>query len=267
MVKKIFLVPIVVFLFILFIAPSTPSYAKGYEGELLSIFSTSYQSSSEGRRHNVELASRKINGTVLKEGEVFSFNGVTGERTIENGYKSSPIIEKGEFVLGVGGGVCQVSTTLYNAVIRAGLRVITVSPHSLPVSYVPPSMDAMVSTATDFRFKNTTPYPITIKSEAKGGCLTFKIYGFKMITDGEQIIFRSETVSALPYEYEERIDKENLIPEGEDFLILKEGKSGLISRSYKDIYFSGKLISSVKIREDHYKAQKGVKLVRDESNI
>ena len=262
MVKRIVLTSIVVFLCTLFF-PHCYAEAKGYEGELLSTFSTSYENSSEGRRKNVELASSKINGVVLKEGEVFSFNFVTGERTLENGYQSSPTIEKGEFVMGVGGGVCQVSTTLYNAVIRAGLQVISVSPHSLPVSYVPPSMDAMVSTATDFRFKNTTPYPITIKSQARGGVLTFKIYGFKMVTDGESFLFRSTSVSVIPYEYEEIVDRENKIPEGQDFLILKEGKEGLISRSYKDVYFSGKLIASIKIREDYYKPQKGIKLVRE----
>ncbi len=230
--------------------------------ELLATYSTDYSRSSEGRKENVRLATAKINGTIVRDGEVFSFNEVVGERTIENGYKESPVIEKGEYVIGIGGGVCQVSTTLYNAILRAGLRILKVSPHSLPVGYVPPSMDAMVSSATDFRFFNDSPYPITIKGEAKGGKLTFLIYGFKMITDGEEIKYTSKVVNNLPATYEEVFDEEAVLQEGEEFKILKRAKDGLVSECYKEVYYRGELVRKEIVRRDRYNPEQGVKLIR-----
>lgn len=258
------LTTIVVFLFTLALPAPLVAVASGYEGELLSTFTTSYKESSEGRKSNVEVATKRINGTIINAGEVFSFNDVTGKRRLENGYKQSPVIEEGKYVVGIGGGVCQVSTTLYNAVIRAGLKVLEVSSHSLPSLYVSPSMDAMVSEATDFRFINISPYPITIKGEAKNGVLRFRIYGFKMIDDGEEIKFRSEIKEKIKGEYEEIVDEEGKIPQGEDFLVVKEPKDGLISECYKEIYYRGKLIKSVRIRRDRYAPQSGIKLIRDE---
>lgn len=267
MVKRLALIPIVVFLCAVFAAYnfSALSAEAHYEGELLSSYTTDFGFSSEGRRHNVKLAASRINGTVIKEGEVFSFNGATGERTLENGYRESPTIEYGKYTVGVGGGACQVSTTLYNAVIRAGLKVVMVSPHSLPVSYVPPSMDAMVSSATDFRFFNNTPYPITIRSKVKGNSLTFYIYGYKMITDGEEIKYRTEVVERLGADYTEIIDSNHELQEGENFKIVKEAKDGLVSECYRETYYRGKLVSTVRIRRDIYQAQKGVKLVKEEN--
>ncbi|MBQ8178401.1 MAG: VanW family protein [Clostridia bacterium] len=262
MVRKLTLISIVVFLCAVFIVPcGFVARANRYEGELIATFSTDYSFSSDGRKKNVELAAKRINGTVVGVGEVFSFNAVTKERTKENGYAESPIIENGKYTLGIGGGVCQVSTTLYNAVIRAGLKVISVSPHSLPVSYVKPSMDAMVSQATDFRFFNDTPYNITIKSETKGEVLTFRIYGFRTITDGEEIRFVSRVVETIPAMYQEVVDEENLA-DGEESKIVKKAKDGLVSECYKEIYYRGKLLSSVRVRRDRYAPQEGVMLVR-----
>jgi len=237
-------------------------FLKGYKGELLASFSTEFSTSGESRKHNVKRATELIDGAVVREGEIFSFNALTGERSIENGYKESPVIEFGKYTLGIGGGVCQVSTTLYNAVLLAGLKVVAVSPHSLPVGYVPPSMDAMVSKATDFRFFNDTPYPIRIEGRVKNNTLTFKIYGFKTLTDGEKIVFRSVVKEQLKGEYEEVEDKENLLEEGEEYRILKKAKNGLISECYKEVYYRGELQNSVCVRRDLYKAEKGVKLVR-----
>ena len=221
MKKRTASVFIVVFLCTILVAPffattKIVAHGYGYSGELLSTFTTDFSSSSEGRKTNVRLAAKRIDGIVIGAGEVFSFNDVTGERTVENGYATSPIIEYGQYTLGVGGGVCQVSTTLYNAVIRAGLKILSVAPHSLPVGYVSPSMDAMVSQATDFRFFNNTPYNITIMSETKSDKLTFKIFGYKMITDGEEIRFVSKVVDRLPAVYQEVVDSENLIDDDKD---------------------------------------------------
>lgn len=235
-------------------------------GELLSSFSTDFGFSSEGRKSNIRKATSLINGKVVGPSEIFSFNDTTGKRTLENGYKSSPTIEEGKYVLGVGGGVCQVSTTLYNAVVRAGLKIDRVYPHSLPVSYVKPSMDAMVSSATDFRFFNDTPYHITIKGDIKGTILTFRIYGFKTVVDGEKITFRSVVVEKLVATYDEICDENAELGEDEEFRIIKKGVDGLVSECYKETYYQDKLVSSTRIRRDVYKAQNGIKLVRKENS-
>ena len=108
-------------------------------------FSTNYSSSTDARKFNVALASKTLDNTLVDINGEFSFNYTVGERTERRGYKKAKIIVGGEFVDGVGGGVCQVSTTLYNAVLLAGLKIIECHPHSLPVSYVAPSFDAMVN--------------------------------------------------------------------------------------------------------------------------
>jgi vancomycin resistance protein YoaR len=142
------------------------------------VFSTSYETSSSERKHNIALASKSLNNTIVDVGAEFSFNMTVGARTEKRGYKTAKIISGGEFVDGVGGGVCQVSTTLYNAVVRAGLMVTEYHPHSLQVSYVLPSTDAMVNSGSaDLRFVNNTNNPIIIKTTATNTTITIKIVG------------------------------------------------------------------------------------------
>lgn len=130
----------------------------------LSVFTTYFDCENSPRVSNIRLAGDKISGTVLEPGESFSFNGTVGPRTVKNGFKNAKVIENGRFVCGIGGGVCQVSTTLYNAALLAGLRVTEYHPHSLAVSYVKPSRDAMVSGEyCDLKFCNTTDCPVYIR--------------------------------------------------------------------------------------------------------
>ena len=144
--------------------------ARAEQPEIVPIakFSTYYGDSSENRKHNVALAAKAIDGFVLPPEEEFSFNDTVGARTEERGYRTAYIISEGNFVEGVGGGVCQVSGTLYNCALLADLAVTCVHPHSLPVSYVAPSFDAMVSSASDLRFANTLSAPVTIRMIADG---------------------------------------------------------------------------------------------------
>ena len=124
---------------------------------LRSSFFTTFYSSKEERVNNIEIASKSIDGIMIESGGEFSFNKVVGERSEKRGYKKAVAIIKGEFTESVGGGVCQVSSTLYNAVILADLKIVEYHPHSLPVSYVAPSFDAMVSWGyADLRFENNT---------------------------------------------------------------------------------------------------------------
>lgn len=143
-----------------------------------------YKGSIPGRIHNIGLASSRINGVLIKPGETFSFNSAVGNVSALTGYKQAYIIQDGKTILGDGGGVCQVSTTLFRAVLNAGLQIVERSPHSYRVSYYeqnsPPGLDATVfSPTTDFKFKNDTPATILIQTtyEPKFYKLTIDLFG------------------------------------------------------------------------------------------
>lgn len=216
-------------------------------------FSTKYGWSNPSRKNNVEVASRKISGTVLKPGQKFSFNKKVGRRTISNGFREAPIIMDGKFILGTGGGVCQVSTTLYNTALLSGLHILVANQHSLPISYVPPSFDAMVTERSDLVFLNTSNSDIYIQSSVNGSILTFKMFG----TKGKYFKTRSITTEIIPYKTKIVEDSKMKIGETK---IVKKGKSGLKSEGFLDEYDeNGKLIKSTKIRKNLYKPQEQVK--------
>lgn len=219
--------------------------------KLIAHFSTYYGESSDNRKYNVELASRKISGTSLYPEEEFSFNDCVGRRTEANGFRSAFIIQDGEFVEGVGGGVCQVSSTVYNCALLAGLSIAEVRPHSLPVSYVAPSFDAMVSSESDFRFVNTLSGKITLKVLTDGKYIRAEIYGY----DDVSIRRRSETLATIPHETEYRDDA--TLPLGKE-VVDSFGKNGLKSEGYLDYFENGKLVKSVRIRRDTYAPQKRI---------
>lgn len=232
-------------------APAKVANAEVPVVELISKFSTYYGDSSANRKHNVALAASMINGTVLLPEEEFSFNDTVGFRTEARGFKTAYIISDGAFVEGVGGGVCQVSSTIYNCALLADLTISKVYPHSLPVYYVAPSFDAMVSRGSDLRFVNTLAAPITIKMEADGKYLRAEIYGVK----GRDVRRRSETLDKIPSEVQ-YIDDPTL-PLGEE-RVDSYGKNGLKSEGYLEYFKDGKLVDTVKIRIDSYKPQKEI---------
>jgi vancomycin resistance protein YoaR len=128
-----------------------------------------------GRATNIILATATLNHYIMMPGELFSFNRANGPRTAERGYQPAPIIVGNTVVPGLGGGVCQVSTTLYNAVLQAGLEVVERYPHSEPVGYVPPGMDATISDYLDFKFRNNTDQMIMIVASNWGGSIDIRI--------------------------------------------------------------------------------------------
>lgn len=259
MKRSAILIFIVFFIATISVSGGASAQAKGYEGELIGSYSTSYKSSSDSRKFNVQLATEKLNNTCLDSQEEFSFNKVIGNRTEENGYRKSIVIENGKFTEGVGGGVCQVSTTLYNAVIRAVLNVTECHSHSLPVSYVELGFDAMVSTYADFKFVNNTPYPIRILARADGNKLTVEIYGFNNIDDGEVHAFHSQKIADVPsVEYE--ILNEDGIENGVE-QVVKEPVPGAVVDSYRRIFYRNKIIKTERIRRTYYPPQKGKKRV------
>jgi vancomycin resistance protein YoaR len=141
---------------------------------------TYFNAHNRNRSHNINLAAQAINNCVLLPGEIFSFNGVVGQRTVEKGYRQAPVIVKGELSEGIGGGICQVSSTLFNAVDRAGLHILKRYSHSREVPYVPPGRDATVSWyGPDFAFQNLYPYPVLIRAYARHGQVMVSVHSFQ----------------------------------------------------------------------------------------
>jgi len=222
---------------------------------IISSYTTTFDSSNADRTHNIKLSCGRINNIVLKPGEVFSMNKALGSRTLENGYKEAKVIFKNEFVNGVGGGVCQVTTTLYNAVLKSRLKIIQRRNHSLPLSYVSPGQDATIAEDyIDFRFKNNKAHSIVISSEVSGSNVIFRILGKK---DENEYTVKLKSVIIEEY-----------FPEGEDYIVdntipdlekvqVRKAINGCKAILFRETYDkSGKLIETEKISEDVYKPVK-----------
>ncbi len=164
--------------------------------DVLGTFSTNYSSSSSGRAMNVSNGCSRINGTLLYPGDEFSVYEAVSPFDAEHGYALAGSYENGTVVETYGGGICQVSTTLYNAVIKAELAVTERFPHSMIVNYVNPSMDAAIAgTYKDLKFKNNTNAPVYIEGITGGGIITFSIYGEETRDAGREVIFESQIIS------------------------------------------------------------------------
>jgi vancomycin resistance protein YoaR len=169
--------------------PMYPTYPK-IDSELLSDirsvrigrYITSFNPSNKKRSTNIKLAVEAINNHVVFPGETFSFNSVVGKRTVEKGYEKAKVIVKGEYAEDIGGGICQVSSTLFNAVDSAGLKIVQRFSHSRHVPYIPPGRDATVSWyGPDFEFKNMYNQPILIQARTLGHLLVIKLYSSDVI--------------------------------------------------------------------------------------
>ena len=221
-------------------------------------FSTDYSKSSIDRKHNIALAAKSLDKTLIDVGGDFSFNRTVGARTEKRGYKSAKIIVKGEFIEGIGGGVCQVSTTVYNAAIRAGLYITEVHGHSLAVSYVKPSCDAMVNSGSaDLRFINRTHNPVIIRTYFDGKTLKVKIYGEPMT---EKYELKSVIKREILPEYTVYSDDAGEYPDlySGERKVISGGKKGYESEGYLVKKVNGKMISSVRVRRDTYLSVNGL---------
>ena len=185
-------------------------------------FTTYFDAENTDRSSNIRLAGQKINGTVLQPNEVFSFNKIVGARTEEGGFKPAKIIENGKFVYGTGGGVCQVSTTLYNAALLSGLSIEEYHPHSLQVSYVAPSRDAMVSgNYFDLKFKNNRKTPIYVRVITNLNSICCTIFGE---SDGYTYSVKSKPIKTIPR-------PEAVTVKGDEDKIVGYGRDGLESEA------------------------------------
>lgn len=219
----------------------------------LSEFTTYFGGSSEARKNNIELASLKIDSTIILPGEIFSFNKVTGVRDQRAGYMESKVIVDGKFVNDIGGGVCQVSTTLYNVALKAGLEIVERHHHSIPVGYVPKGKDATVSyDYLDLKFKNNNEFPIYIQAIPTSYTVTFKMYGDK-ITENRYIEIETILEEKVNPQMEKTIDKNLKIG---TTIIVKKGRYGYKVKTYRLVYENKKLIKRELISEDFYKPQK-----------
>ena len=188
---------------------------------------------------------------------------VTGDKTPENGYQKAKIILNGVYVDGYGGGACQASTTLYNALILADLEILEVNPHSLPVSYVPLAFDAMVSEGySDLRFKNNLEKPIYLKTWGDNQKAYVEIYG-QAFDDGVEIKRRAEFIETIPHEgdvivKDENKEYANQITYLGEYLRIRYPREGYHSKAYLEYYKNGELISQKLIRDEYYYPQKGL---------
>ena len=212
----------------------------------ISTATTSYDGGKENRTFNLKKGVDILHGVIVKPGQEFSFNKTTGPRDEKNGWKQAPTIVDGTmFEDDFGGGICQVSTTMFNAVFKAGLKVTERNKHSIPSSYVDLGLDAMVSYGSkDFRFVNNTDYPIYITATCGGGSLTFAVWG-RPLPDGQSIKLRSETNKEVEPGEPEIFDAESLSPGKKE--TVRKAKNGYEVTVYKDTYdASGERIDSEK---------------------
>lgn len=219
--------------------------------DLLGTFSTRYDASNKNRSTNLNLAASKINNIVIAPGEEFSYNKIVGERSIAAGYKEAKIYSGGKVVDGLGGGICQLSSTLYNAVMFANLEVTKRYNHQFITSYVEPGRDATVAYGSkDFKFKNNRTYPIKIKVSINSGIAKVDIYGIKEEPKYD-ISFDIETVEIIPYKTEYKTDS-SLSANTEQ--VTQKGVNGLIVKVYKVTKLNGVSVSRDFISKDKYNA-------------
>lgn len=216
--------------------------------DLLSSFTTFFNAEDKGRSENIAIAAGLIDKITVQAFGEFSFNQTVGRRTENAGFKQAKIIVGGEYALGVGGGVCQVSTTLYNAALLSGLQITEFHPHSLRVSYVEPSRDAMVSSSSDLKFFNPYAHAIEIKASVFSGGIKISIFGQK---DGYRYAIISKTLAQIP-------PPPPLIKESEKEEILRAEKNGIKSEAYLEKYKGEQLLSRIRLRTDEYKATQGI---------
>lgn len=227
---------------------------KDIEGAI-SHFSTGFSTGDANRSDNIRLACSRIDNRILLPGEEFSMNEALGPRTLENGYKEAPVILKSELVSGTGGGVCQVSSTLYNAVLLAGLKVTDRTRHSIPLAYISPGRDATINEdSIDFRFINSLDYPICLQTDVKGGTLNIRILG-KKGADDRTYKLSTETIAVYPPEPDEVVVDPSL--QYGERIVERKAIEGVRVILYREAYKSDTLLWREKLTEDYYKPVRG----------
>lgn len=218
----------------------------------IATFTTSFRTSDAARSGNIRIAATAVDGTVIMPGEIFSMNKEVGPRVASKGYKEAHVIINGVLTTGMAGGICQATTTIYNAALLANFPIISRRGHALRVAYVKPGMDATISgDYIDMRFKNTNKYPIFIHTIVGGGKITAKIYGANE-HPGQYVVIDSHVLQTMDPPKPEYVFDPTL-PKGEK-VVDNKSSEGMKSETYRRVYQDGKLIKNELLSKDKYKA-------------
>jgi vancomycin resistance protein YoaR len=217
---------------------------------LLASYTTQFDPSQSARTENVRIAAKALDMAVIKPGDTLSFNQIVGERTVEGGYLDAYIIVDGKFVPGLAGGICQVSSTLYNTGLLADLAVTQRSNHDLAISYVPLGQDATVAYPNlDLKFDNNTGGYLLIRTKTTSDSITVDIYG--KVKPGQEVFITNTTESVIPPD-EQRLVDETL---AHGVSVLKQqGQQGYVVKSVRTVKVNGKVVSSEPLKQSVYKA-------------
>lgn len=225
---------------------------------------TSFSGSTSNRKYNIRKGADMINGTVLAPGETFSTNAVLGTRTLANGWKMANAYVGGTTEEQAGGGVCQLSSTLYNAVVKADLEIVSRRNHSMPVSYMSKGLDATINSVgniIDFKFKNNTQTDVIIFAWTSGNTVYFKVYRCQFDTDEyDEIRLSSKKIGTIYPDGEMEEELDPTLPAGSEEIVV-ERKNGERWQSYKNYYKDGKLVRTEELAVSTYSAFNGKKLV------
>ncbi|MBQ1705455.1 MAG: VanW family protein [Clostridia bacterium] len=220
---------------------------------------TSFNAGNVGRTTNVLLATDNCNGKILLPGDVFSYNETVGPRTYERGFKDAIVYVGTSAEDGVGGGICQVSSTIYYATLRADLKIVERHAHSREVTYVPKGEDATVAWGSkDFRFENDTEFPIKVVTSHTKNTLTVKLYGTK--TQNKTVKIDTTILETTPFEVERKLDTS--LPPGTE-KVDSNGYTGYKTVSYRVVYIDGKEVSRTLENNSTYKKYNKVILYND----
>lgn len=236
-----------------------------FEGinKVIGEFSSNYSKSEKNRKDNIKLGSSYFNKLLVKPGKEISFNETVGDITEQSGFKTAGVIVNGEFDRGIGGGICQVSTTLYNALIRADIHIIERSNHTRPISYVPLGTDAAVASGIkDLKFSNNTNHNIYILAKADGDDLSFKIFG-----NGEDRDYKINIIPKLNESIEPNVIEKysDEIPEGE-IEVEKKGAKGYSYITYKEIVKNQQVLKTEVLSKSYYVPQDRVIIIGQGEN-
>lgn len=216
-------------------------------GEIAS-FTTSFDINKTNRVFNIRVAAAALDGQIIKPGETFSFNSVVGPRSQEAGYKMAPTILNNEFIDSLGGGVCQVSTTMYNALLQADVEILQRSNHSLTIRYVPLGQDAAVAYGgKDLKFKNSLPSALVIKSSVVGNKVTIKLFGDFALKKNVRIV--NSIIKEYPFQIVYKDDA--TLSKGTQH-VEQKGAKGFRVTSLMLIYQNGQLTGQKTLPASHY---------------
>lgn len=233
------------------LSPSVTTNQIGAEAfpDLLGNYSTTYSTRNINRSTNIRLASSKINGIVIMPGETFSYNKTVGKRTSAAGFKLAAVYSGGEVTTGIGGGICQVSSTLYNAVLYANLEIVERYNHGFNTGYVPAGRDATVSWGgPDFVFKNNRDYPVRVVCSGTGGTISCKIFGLKSENEYD-VEIQSYVTQSIGFKTITKNDPS--LPVGTT-KVIESGSNGCRSVAYRILKQNGQVISKTLLSRDTY---------------